>query len=419
MPDIVIKAENLGKRYTIGHQRGRGEQTTFREVLIQNAGNLWNRSRDLFTGKPVIAGDTLEEVWALKDVNFEIERGEAVGIIGRNGAGKSTLLKILSRITEPTEGRVTIRGRVASLLEVGTGFHSELTGRENIYLNGTILGMTRNEIKKKFDDIVSFSGIEKYLDTPVKRYSSGMYVRLAFAVAAHLESEILIVDEVLAVGDAEFQKKCLGKMQEVATGQGRTVLFVSHDMAAIRNLCGRVILLLDGFISSDGDTDPVVDSYLRKITEKNLEPVEKRLSKYITSVSLSSGSGREYLSTEDSIIFTIEVDVFDKFIDHLRIGIGINHIAGARILTILSNNEGKSWHGISGKFEMHVTIDSPHLAPGTYRVKVALGDALGDFDTVEDALSFQVEPTDFFGTGKLPNSQQGVILARSTWVLKN
>jgi lipopolysaccharide transport system ATP-binding protein len=308
---------------------------------------------------------------------------------------------------------------VASLLEVGTGFHSELTGRENIYLNGTILGMTRTEIKRKFDDIVSFSGIEKYLDTPVKRYSSGMYVRLAFAVAAHLESEILIVDEVLAVGDAEFRKKCLGKMQEVATGQGRTVLFVSHDMAAIRNLCGRVILLLDGFISSDGDTDHVVDSYLRKITEKNLEPREKRLSKYITSVSLSSASGREYLSTEDSIIFTIEVDTFDKIIDHLRIGIGINHIAGARILTVLSNNEGKSWHGVSGKFEMHVTIDSPHLAPGIYRLKVAIGDALADFDTVEDALSFQVEPTDFFGTGKLPNSQQGVILARSTWILKN
>jgi lipopolysaccharide transport system ATP-binding protein len=419
MSDIVIKAENLGKRYTIGHQRGRGEQTTFREVLIQNAGNLWNKSRDLFTGKPVIAGDTLEEIWALKDVSFEIKRGEAVGIIGRNGAGKSTLLKILSRITEPTEGRVTIKGRVASLLEVGTGFHSELTGRENIYLNGTILGMTRTEIKRKFDDIVSFSGIEKYLDTPVKRYSSGMYVRLAFAVAAHLESEILIVDEVLAVGDAEFRKKCLGKMQEVATGQGRTVLFVSHDMAAIRNLCGRVILLLDGFISSDGDTDHVVDSYLRKITEKNLEPREKRLSKYITSVSLSSASGREYLSTEDSIIFTIEVDTFDKIIDHLRIGIGINHIAGARILTVLSNNEGKSWHGVSGKFEMHVTIDSPHLAPGIYRLKVAIGDALADFDTVEDALSFQVEPTDFFGTGKLPNSQQGVILARSTWILKN
>ena len=262
MSDIVIKAENLGKRYTIGHQHGRSEQTTFREVLIQNAASLWNKSRDLLTGKPVIAGDTLEEVWALKDVNFEIQRGEAVGIIGRNGAGKSTLLKILSRITEPTEGRVTIRGRVASLLEVGTGFHSELTGRENIYLNGTILGMTRAEIKKKFEEIVAFAEVGKYLDTPVKRYSSGMYVRLAFAVAAHLEPEILVVDEVLAVGDAEFQKKCLGKMGEVTT-TGRTVLFVSHNMAAIQYLCSSAMLLQSGHLISQGTTQQVVNEYER------------------------------------------------------------------------------------------------------------------------------------------------------------
>jgi len=245
MSDIVIKAENLGKRYIIGHQAGKGDRTTFREALIQNTRNLWNKSRDLVQGKPVIQGDTLEEVWALKDVSFEIRRGEAVGIIGRNGAGKSTLLKILSRITEPTTGRVTIRGRVASLLEVGTGFHSELSGRENIYLNGTILGMGRAEIRRKFDEIVVFAEVEKYLDTPVKRYSSGMYVRLAFAVAAHLEPEILVVDEVLAVGDAEFQKKCLGKMGEVATA-GRTVLFVSHNMASIKSLCSQGIHLSRG-----------------------------------------------------------------------------------------------------------------------------------------------------------------------------
>ncbi|MDI9569821.1 MAG: ABC transporter ATP-binding protein [Pseudomonadota bacterium] len=262
MSDTVIKAENLGKRYTIGHQRGRGDQTTFREVLVQNARNLWNKSRDLVAGRPVIVGDTLEEVWALKDVSFEIKRGEAVGIIGRNGAGKSTLLKILSRITEPTEGRVTIRGRVASLLEVGTGFHSELTGRENIYLNGTILGMTRTEIKKKFDEIVAFSEVERYLDTPVKRYSSGMYVRLAFAVAAHLEPEILVVDEVLAVGDAEFQKKCLGKMGDV-TQEGRTVLFVSHNMGAVSTLCSSAILLNSGRLTRQGTTQQVIDEYER------------------------------------------------------------------------------------------------------------------------------------------------------------
>ena len=210
MSEIVIKTENLGKKYVIGHQAERGGYTALRDVLMQNARTLWNKTKDLATGKPIIQGDTMEEVWALKDVSFEIRRGEAVGIIGRNGAGKSTLLKILSRITEPSNGRVTIKGRVASLLEVGTGFHPELSGRENIFLNGAILGMSREEIKRKFDEIVAFAEIEKFLDTPVKKYSSGMYVRLAFAVAAHLEPEILIVDEVLAVGDAQFQKKCLG-----------------------------------------------------------------------------------------------------------------------------------------------------------------------------------------------------------------
>jgi lipopolysaccharide transport system ATP-binding protein len=209
MSDTVIKAENLGKKYIIGHQAERGGYTTLRDVLMQNARTLWNKTKDLAMGKPIIKGDMMEEVWALNDVNFEIKRGEAVGIIGLNGAGKSTLLKILSRITEPSTGRVTIQGSVASLLEVGTGFNPEMTGRENIYLNGTILGMTRQEIKRKFDEIVAFAEVKKYIDTPVKRYSSGMYVRLAFAVAAHLEPEILVVDEVLSVGDSQFQKKCL------------------------------------------------------------------------------------------------------------------------------------------------------------------------------------------------------------------
>ena len=207
-------------------------------------------------------GDQIEEFWALKDVSFEVQEGEVLGIIGRNGAGKSTLLKILSRITEPTSGRITLRGRVASLLEVGTGFHPELTGRENIFLNGAILGMSRAEIRKKFDEIVAFAEIEKFLDTPVKRYSSGMYVRLAFAVAAHLEPEILIVDEVLAVGDAEFQKKCLGKMNEVSRRDGRTVLFVSHNMAAVTQLTERAILLSHGSIAHSGECQSVVQFYL-------------------------------------------------------------------------------------------------------------------------------------------------------------
>ena len=213
--DVVIRAEGLGKKYVIGHAAERERYVALRDVLARGARNLWRKTAGMARGRAIVAGDTVEEFWALKDVSFEVKRGEVLGIIGRNGAGKSTLLKILSRITEPSEGRVTINGRVASLLEVGTGFHPELTGRENIYLNGAILGMTRAEIRRKFDEIVAFAEVEKFLDTPVKRYSCGMYVRLAFAVAAHLEPEILIVDEVLAVGDAEFQKKCLGKMSEV------------------------------------------------------------------------------------------------------------------------------------------------------------------------------------------------------------
>ena len=261
MSDIVIKSENLGKKYVIGHQSENGRYVALRDVLMHNARGLWSKTRDLLGGKSIVQGDTLEEVWALKDVSFEIHRGEVVGIIGRNGAGKTTLLRILSRITEPSSGRVTIKGRVASLLEVGTGFHPELSGRENIYLNGAILGMSRAEIKRKFDEIVAFAEVERYLDTPVKRYSSGMYVRLAFAVGAHLQTEILLVDEVLAVGDAEFQKKCMNKMEDFAKG-GRTVLFVSHNMLAIKALCTRCVVLDKGKSIFLGDVFSAVDKYL-------------------------------------------------------------------------------------------------------------------------------------------------------------
>ena len=263
MSDVLIQAEGLGKRYIIGHQAQRERYTALRDVLARGAKTFLRKASDLAHGRAVIEGDELEEVWALRDVSFEVKRGEVLGIIGRNGAGKSTLLKILSRITEPTTGRVLLRGRVASLLEVGTGFHPELSGRENIFLNGAILGMSRAEIRKRFDEIVAFAEVEKFLDTPVKRYSSGMYVRLAFAVAAHLEPEILIVDEVLAAGDAEFQKKCLGKMRD-ASHSGRTVLFVTHNMAAIRTLCSRACLIRRGFLVADGAVNTVVESYLRE-----------------------------------------------------------------------------------------------------------------------------------------------------------
>jgi len=313
MNDIVIKAESLGKKYVIGHQAERGSYTALRDVLMQNFRTLWSKTKDLATGKPIIQGDTMEEVWALKDVNFEVRRGEALGIIGRNGAGKSTLLKILSRITEPSTGRVTIKGRVASLLEVGTGFHPELTGRENIYLNGTILGMTRAEIKRKFDEIVAFAEVEKYLDTPVKRYSSGMYVRLAFAVAAHLEPEILVVDEVLAVGDAEFQKKCLGKMGAVAKA-GRTVLFVSHNMTAISSLCEQAILLSKGRIAMQGEVQSVTSKYFqtslasfteRMWTDANLAPGNEFVR--ILGITLKSVENEQinYITTETPFILQV------------------------------------------------------------------------------------------------------------------
>ncbi len=260
MPSPIIKVTNLSKSYTLNHE-GTERYTALRDVVTNKVKKLFSFPKSLLTPKQH-NNSTTEEFWALKDINFEIQQGDRVGIIGRNGAGKSTLLKILSRITEPTKGRIELNGRVASLLEVGTGFHPELTGRENIFLNGAILGMSRAEIKRKFDEIVDFAEIERFLDTPVKRYSSGMYVRLAFAVAAHLEPEILIVDEVLAVGDAQFQKKCLGKMEDVSKNEGRTVLFVSHNISAIKLLCNNAIYLKDGKIISVGEINNVVNNYL-------------------------------------------------------------------------------------------------------------------------------------------------------------
>jgi len=264
MPENAIIVENLSKKYLIGHRLASGaykNHVQLRDIIAQKVGNFARKARDVVRGQQVIQGDEVEEFWALKEVSFEVKTGEVLGIIGRNGAGKSSILKILSRIVEPTDGQVLLRGRVTSLLEVGTGFHPELTGRENVYLNGAILGMTQQEIRKKFDEIVAFAEVEKFLDTPVKRYSSGMYVRLAFAVAAHLEPEILIVDEVLAVGDLEFQKKCLGKMDDVSRRGGRTILLVSHNMAAIRSLSDKVLFLEKGRVNSFGDVEEVIGKY--------------------------------------------------------------------------------------------------------------------------------------------------------------
>jgi homopolymeric O-antigen transport system ATP-binding protein len=261
MSSVVIRAEHLGKKYTIRHQRTQQDSDTLRSALGQRLEAVWDRASGLARGHAPAPIREIEEYWALKDASFEVRHGEVTGIIGRNGAGKSTLLKLLSGITEPTEGFVEVEGQVASLLEVGTGFHPELTGRENIFLNGAILGMSRAEVRKKFDAIVEFAAIEQFLDTPVKRYSSGMYVRLAFSVSAHLEPDILIVDEVLAVGDAEFQKKCIGKVEEVVKSDGRTILLVSHNMGIVTALCRNAILLERGQIATTGPAHEVVSSY--------------------------------------------------------------------------------------------------------------------------------------------------------------
>jgi lipopolysaccharide transport system ATP-binding protein len=377
MSDIVIKAENLGKKYVIGHQAERDSYTALRDVLIQNARTLWNKTKDLTKGKPVIHGNTWEEVWALKDVGFNIRRGEAVGIIGRNGAGKSTLLKILSRITEPTTGRVTINGRIASLLEVGTGFHPELTGRENIFLNGAILGMSRAEIKSKFDEIVAFAEVEKYLDTPVKRYSSGMYVRLAFAVAAHLEPEILVVDEVLAVGDASFQKKCLGKMGDVAK-QGRTVLFVSHNMAVVEALCSRALLLEGGRVAIDHDASSVIKSYLSKegfrLSECLYDGNKEHVHFVRSHVSLDGSNPQSTVSLASAICVTLEYMV-PRPSRQVQI---VCHLWNTRNVHVMSTadvdeNPDLLFLREPGFYRTKFFIPQDTLAPGNYHLSFACG----------------------------------------------
>jgi ABC-type polysaccharide/polyol phosphate transport system ATPase subunit len=312
MNDIVIRAEGLGKKYLIGHHSERERYTALRDVVARSARGLIRSAADIARGRAMISGDEIEEFWALRGVDIEIARGEVVGIVGGNGAGKSTLLKILSRITEPSEGRVIISGRVASLLEVGTGFHPELSGRENIFLNGAILGMTHAEIRRKFDEIIDFAGVEKFLDTPVKRYSSGMYVRLAFAVAAHLEPEILVVDEVLAVGDAEFQKKCLGKMGDLSNG-GRTVLFVSHNLEAVRTLCSRALLLQGGRKIYDDHTDLVIDAHLHQ-DKKTARLESYREQKYKNTFELESITWTRSVLNEsgkESIVIELNVTTRD------------------------------------------------------------------------------------------------------------
>lgn len=380
MSDNVIKVENLSKRYILSHLADKREQL-FSRLLVNKAKELLSRGKKVVSSpfkyqSPFIGSH--EEFWALNDVSFEIKQGDRVGIIGRNGAGKSTLLKVLSRITEPTKGRITIDGRVASLLEVGTGFHSELTGRENIYLNGAILGMSRVEIKRKFDEIVAFAEVDKFLDTPVKRYSSGMYVRLAFAVAAHLEPEILIVDEVLAVGDAQFQKKCLGKMEDVSTKEGRTVLFVSHNMGAIKQLCSRAILLKDGHNSKFDTVDAVIYEYLK--SDNQSDTLDQRCFsgtlKTIIDFNLIKINDENSCDAMVSPLKPLNIMVYGDCkadIRDFRITFSIYN----NDLRLITQHDSLSPKTLKkGKFTSEITLKACFLRPGEYTI--AIGGHTGD-----------------------------------------
>jgi lipopolysaccharide transport system ATP-binding protein len=373
MSDTVIRVENLSKKYIIRHQQAQ-QYTALRDVIADGVKSIGRRLSG--AKQDPAMGSTQEEFWALKDVSFEVKQGDRIGIIGRNGAGKSTLLKILSRIVEPTEGKITLNGRVASLLEVGTGFHPELTGRENIYLNGAILGMSQVEIRRKFDEIVAFAETEKFLDTPVKKYSSGMYVRLAFSVAAHLEPEILIVDEVLAVGDTAFQKKCLGKMEDISNKEKRTVIFVSHNMGAVKKICNRGIFLDKGIIEMDNTAFNAVDSYLTndlsRNTSKRIEDHEKPC---IVEANICNFIGENIETLNGKDRYYLKLKVFSNKDKNIVFGFTVFNSEDVGIFSGLTSDYIESIPAGLSLLKIELPIDLLH--PGSYRVEGALADSKG------------------------------------------
>jgi lipopolysaccharide transport system ATP-binding protein len=395
--DIVVRAEGIGKKYTIGHEAERERYVALRDVLVRGGKNAWRRTVDVARGRALVAGDKTEEFWALKDISFEVKRGEVLGIIGQNGAGKSTLLKILSRITEPTKGRAIIRGRLASLLEVGTGFHPELTGRENIYLNGAILGMTRAETKRKFDEIVGFADVEKFIDTPTKRYSSGMYVRLAFAVAANLEPEILVVDEVLAVGDVEFQRRCLGKMQDVSRA-GRTILFVSHNMAAVKSLTHRALVINAGQLVFNGRSDSAIEKYgaltARCVESSTSRSLGRGKHTSIVTVRLldQRGMPTNYYASGAQMRLEIEIETDGE--KGLSCDVLVVDQAKSKVAyTSLSHFQGKMLPTRKGVYRLSMSLEPLNLAAGQYSLDVATAivNTWSWDHYAQDALSFKVQ----------------------------
>jgi lipopolysaccharide transport system ATP-binding protein len=422
---LAIQIQSLSKKYIIGHQE-QESYLTFRDTIAQKSKQLAKRLVHPFlssSGQPVIGLSSTEELWALRDVSFTINQGERFGIIGRNGAGKTTLLKVLSRVTEPTKGRIRISGRLASLLEVGTGFHPELTGRENIFLNGAILGMSKTEIGRKFDEIVDFAGVERFLDTPVKRYSSGMYVRLAFAVAAHLESEILVVDEVLAVGDAQFQNKCLGKMGDFAE-EGRTVLFVSHNMAAINTLCERTIWLDRGEIVKDGPASEVVNSYLsegvpdvsRKVWAKNERPGNKSFQLISVTLKDSAGDVVKEINISEEVIIEIEHEVLEDGAQ-VHFSLVLFDANGYCVFGSLSNTDAE-FHNKRLERGRYLSLCRLHgnlLNNGRYHVSIiGASDYWGDGFRADFVISFDAVD-DGVLKGDYPWSYGGVVRPRLVW----
>jgi lipopolysaccharide transport system ATP-binding protein len=418
----VIKVGNLGKHYNLGNI---GSHT-----MRDDIGKLWAKLSGKQYETHKIGDNTFSNsFWALKDINFEVKQGEVLGIIGKNGAGKSTLLKILSKVTAPTCGEIKIKGRIASLLEVGTGFHPELTGRENIFMNGAILGMTKREIAAKFDEIVDFSGIEQFIDTPVKRYSSGMYVRLAFAVAAHLEPEILIVDEVLAVGDAEFQKKCLGKMKDVS-GQGRTVLFVSHDMGSIVELCSKVIYLKNGNIELEGLSKHVISYYLsslKKATDEQLihsynsEQMDNTIRfKDIILLDENQNRPSHFLSGQDIEVLVSFSNPYNIKTNQFHVSISITDELKNPIFH-LSTSEGNgnelNTNNLDGSFKVKCLIKKLPLPPAKYYIHLFCSDLNKTFHQLDFAYELSVIAGNFFGNGKSLDKKWGLVYLKSNWEL--
>lgn len=419
MSDIAIRVEGIGKRYKIGRKKS-GE-------LRESFSHFWDRFRrslpsEISMKEGFAEATKDDEFWALKDISFEVKQGEAVGIIGRNGAGKSTLLKVLSRITKPTTGRFEINGRVSSLLEVGTGFHPELTGRENIYLNGTILGMRRAEIKSKFDEIIDFSGVEEFLDTPVKHYSSGMKVRLAFSVAAHLEPEILIIDEVLAVGDAEFQKKCLGKMEDV-TGEGRTVLFVSHNMGAVERLCTKGIVLSDGMSTFQGLASHAISNYLSSFDNSLNELVLRKdrngsLKIKVNSISLKDQYERIIDHVCAGQFFHIELHYqksSEENLDRTIASITIKTALGQSIFLVHNRMTNEPFHNLDESGVFRCSINKLPLTASRYYISFSLIHDGEYLDAIENAFELNVVPGKYYDSAEIPPSTHSISMLDASW----